>query len=32
MGKMNAFWNNDRTLSQTSPEYVVFSDLAARKW
>ena len=27
--KMNAFWNNDRTLSQTDPEYVkLFSDFA----
>lgn len=27
--KMNAFWNNDRTLAQTDPEYVkLFSDFA----
>lgn len=27
--KMNAFWNNDRTLSQTDPEFVkLFSDFA----
>ena len=27
--KMNSFWNNDRTLSETDPEFIkLFSDFA----